>query len=133
MKNFLLTAIIFTLTGFAPFAKADFFQCTLPQADEYRVGIDLKKNIAGFFDNDTTSIMKYRGFRKSTSNPNQTVVIFSGKDSGGDGHLQLEFNTSTKRVKLSTLETDGTIELLGYAPCASETAWNWSVEDLAVQ
>ena len=107
-------------------AQAAFFECTLPQAEEYRVGIDLEKNMAGFFDNDTTSIMKLSSARPSKKNPDVQVLIFTGKDQGGSGDLKLEFNGSTKRIKLSTVETDGTIELLGYADCRDDReAWNF--------
>lgn len=126
MKNILISIIILTLSGFSAYADKPFYQCTLPQAEEYRVGIDISKNIAGFFDNDTTSIMKYRGFRKSVTNPKNNVLIFIGKDLGGSGNLKLEFNIVTKRIKLSTVETDGTIELLGYAACTVATAWDWN-------
>lgn len=107
-------------------AQADdtgFYQCTLPQAEEFRVGIDLDKAVAAFFDNDSTSVMHYQGFRESRSNPGHDVLMYQGKDQGGDGDLLLEFNKATKRIKLSTLETDGTIELLGYSECHPDSAW----------
>lgn len=106
-----------------------FYECTLPQADEFRVGIDIAKNTAGFFDNDSTSIMKYAGHRQSTSNVENSVLIYEGKDLGGSGGLRLEFNVGTKRIKLSTLETDGTIELLGYAACSLSKAWDLADEE----
>lgn len=133
MKHFAFTSFILTFSTLAALADSSFYQCTLPQAEEYRVGIDIQKNIAGFFDNDTTSIMKFRGQRPSTSSPGSAVLLFTGKDSGGDGDLRLEFNAGTNRVKLSTVETDGTIELLGFASCATATPWDWSAEDLAIQ
>ncbi len=133
MKRFTLIFFILTFSAFSALAETAFYECTLPQAEEYRVGIDTQKNIAGFFDNDTTSIMKFRGQRKSANNPQNTVLIYTGKDSGGDGDLQLEFNVGKNRVKLSTLETDGTLELLGYASCSVANPWDWSAEDLAIQ
>lgn len=133
MKNFLVALLVMAFSGLTAFAQTPFYQCTLPQADEYRVGIDIKNNIAGFFDNDSTSIMKYRGMRKSSRNPENDVLIFTGKDSGGDGDLKLEFNTATYHVKLSTVETDGTIELLGFAACTEAKPWNWTSDDLAIQ
>lgn len=133
VKRFFLTSLILTFFSTISFADSAFYECTLPQAEEYRVGIDVQKNIAGFFDNDTTSIMKFRGSRPSASNPENTVLIFTGKDSGGEGDLRLEFNVGRNRVKLSTVETDGTIELLGFAACAATAPWNWTAEDLAIQ
>lgn len=133
MKQLFLTSLIVTFSTIAALANSDFYECTLPQAEEYRVGIDVQKNIAGFFDNDTTSIMKFRGQRPSASSQGSTVLIFTGKDSGGEGDLRLEFNASRNRVKLSTVETDGTIELLGFASCAAAAPWDWSAEDLAIQ
>jgi hypothetical protein len=107
-------------------AQASFFECTLPQAEEYRVGIDIEKKMAGFFDNDTTSIMKLSSSRPSKKDPEIRVLVFTGKDLGGSGDLKLEFNFSTKRIKLSTVETDGTVELLGYADCLdNREAWNF--------
>lgn len=133
MKQIIFTSLILTFSAVNSFADSAFYECTLPQAEEYRVGIDIQKNIAGFFDNDTTSIMKFRGSRPSVSRPGNTVFIFTGKDSGGDGDLRLEFNVGRNRVKLSTVETDGTIELLGFASCTTSTSWDWSAEDLAIQ
>lgn len=132
MKQLLLTFAILTIATLAN-ANEAFYQCTLPQAEEYRVGVDISKNIAGFFDNDTTSLMKLKGTRPSKSTPEATVIIFEGKDLGGSGDLRLEFNTVTKRIRLSTLETDGTVELMGYAPCSVDQAWNWSADDLAAK
>ena len=133
MKQFIFTSLILTFSAINSFADSAFNECKLPQAEEYRVGIDIQKNIAGFFDNDTKSIMKFRGQRPSVSNPANTVLIFTGKDSGGEGDLRLEFNVGRNRVKLSTVETDGTIELLGFASCAEAAPWDWSAEDLAIQ
>ena len=133
VQQFIFTSLILTFSTISALANSDFFECTLPQAEEYRVGIDIQKNIAGFFDNDTTSIMKFRAQRPSVSSPGSTVLIFTGKDSGGDGDLRLEFNVARNRVKLSTVESDGTIELLGFASCAAAAPWDWSPEDLAIQ
>ena len=133
MKQFIFTSLILTFSAVNSFADSAFYECTLPQAEEYRVGIDIQRNIAGFFDNDSTSIMKYRGQRPSVSQPENTVLIFTGKDFGGDGDLRLEFNVGRNRVKLSTVETDGTIELLGFASCSASTPWDWSADDLAIQ
>lgn len=132
MKYSLISLLSLILASLSAIADTSFYQCTLPQAEEYRVGIDIKNNIAGFFDNDSTSIMKFRGLRDSISRPDSPILIFTGKDSGGDGDLKLEFNTASNRVKLSTIETDGTIELLGYAACAAAHQWEWSSEDLAI-
>lgn len=121
-----LSCIFFSLlviTAARAHADEGFYQCTLPQAEEFRVGIDLDKQVAAFFDNDSTSVMQYQGFRESRSNPDQDVLMYQGKDQGGDGDLLLEFNKATKRIKLSTLETDGTIELLGYSKCHPDSAW----------
>lgn len=133
MKQFIFTSLILTFSAVPAFAESAFYECTLPQAEEYRVGIDIQNNIAGFFDNDTTSIMKFRASRASVSRPGNTVLIFTGRDSGGDGDLRLEFNVGRNRVKLSTVETDGTIELLGFASCTASAPWDWSAEDLAIQ
>jgi hypothetical protein len=130
MKQLILTFAVLTLATLAN-ASESFYQCTLPQADEYRVGVDINNNIAGFFDNDTTSIMKLKGTRPSKTNPENSVIVFEGKDLGGSGELRLEFNTVTKRIRLSTLETDGTVELMGFASCKTEHQWQWSKEELA--
>ncbi|MEQ1722072.1 MAG: hypothetical protein ABL930_02785 [Pseudobdellovibrio sp.] len=132
MKQLILTFAVLTLAVLAN-ANESFYQCTLPQAEEYRVGVDINNNIAGFFDNDTTSIMKVKSTRPSKANPENTVIVFEGKDLGGSGDLRLEFNTVTKRIRLSTLETDGTVELMGFAACNPEQPWQWSTEDLAAK
>lgn len=110
-------------------AMAEFYQCTLPQAEEFRVGINLENGKAGFFDNDSTSIMTYQSSRPSVNNLETEVKIFQGKDKGGSGDLRLEFNMVSKRIKLSTIETDGTQELLGYAKCAPSEAWDLSEDN----
>ena len=120
----MITLFSITLTGLTSYAENEFYECTLPQAEEFRVGIDINKQVAGFFDNDSTSIMNYIGFRESTSSPGHDVLIYQGKDQGGDGDLKLEFNTSTKRIKISTVETDGTIELLGFSQCNNSSPWD---------
>lgn len=121
-----LTFITILLIGTSAFAELEtdrYFECTLPQAEEYRVSVDLEMQQASFFDNDSTSFMAYTHERASTSKiiPESRVLIFVGKDNGGSGDLQLEFNSVSKRIRLSTVETDGTIELLGYASCVSRT------------
>ena len=113
----LIIAVITTLFTTSAFAAGQ-FACTLPQAEEFRVGIDLTLKTAEFFDNDSTSTMNYLASRPSSSNTENEVLIFVGKDNGGSGDLQLEFNKGRKRIKLSTVETDGTIELLGFAKCS---------------
>ena len=128
MKTFILAAIV-TLSSLSSLAASEFYQCTLPQAEEFRVGIDLKSKKAGFFDNDSTSIMTYVASRASTSNNANEVLVFIGKDKGGTGQLKLEFNTGTNRIKLSTLETDGTLELLGYASCNLAQAWDLNEDE----
>jgi hypothetical protein len=127
MLKIFITLLVLTVATAAQ-ANTEFFECTLPQAEEYRVGIDIQKETAGFFDNDTTSVMKLSGSRQSSRDQEVSVLIFKGKDQGGSGDLMLEFNTSTKRIKLSTVETDGTIELLGFANCKSDRA-PWDFED----
>lgn len=127
MLKIFITLLILTVALSAQ-AQTSFFECTLPQAEEYRVGIDVQKQMAGFFDNDTTSVMKFSGSRPSSRNQEVSVLIYTGKDQGGSGDLMLEFNTATKRIKLSTVETDGTIELLGYANCRTDRA-AWDFEE----
>lgn len=127
MLKIFITLLVLTVATAAQ-ANTEFFECTLPQAEEYRVGIDIQKQTASFFDNDTTSVMKLSGSRPSSRNQEVSVLIYKGKDQGGSGDLMLEFNTSTKRIKLSTVETDGTVELLGYANCKSDSS-PWNFED----
>ena len=127
MLKIFITLLVLTVATAAQ-ANTEFFECTLPQAEEYRVGIDIQKQTAGFFDNDTTTVMKLSGSRQSSRNQEVSVLIYKGKDQGGSGDLLLEFNTSTKRIKLATVETDGTVELLGYANCKSDGA-PWNFED----
>jgi len=114
-KNFIAALTVLIATSAS---AAEYFECTLPQAEEYRVSIDLSLKAAEFFDNDSTSVMNYLASRPSSSNVENEVLIFVGKDNGGSGDLKLEFNKGTKRIKLSTVETDGTIELLGFAKCS---------------
>ena len=124
MKNLILATLL-TLTALSASADRSFYECTLPQADEYRVGIDLNRKIAGFFDNDTTTMMNYIQSRKSKKNPNHKVLIYRGQDSNYSDQLLLEFNISTKHMKLSTISKKGRVEPIGAGPCAVASPWKW--------
>ena len=125
MRNIFLVSVL-NLLALSAFAGTEFYECTLPQAEEFRVGVDVQLGKAAFFDNDSASIMAITGIRPSTSSSANEVLIFKGKDQGGSGDLLLEFNRGTYRIKLSTLETDGSLELLGFAKCAPAQAWDFS-------
>lgn len=87
--------------------------------DEWRSNIDLKKNVADFFDNDTTTVMKLKSVVSLESLPPQTQMTFEGKDAGGDGILRLVFNLTKKRASLISISSAGKTSSIGSADCVA--------------
>src|SRR5689334_9864386 len=109
MKNLALIALLSLMAApaFSAVSK-DFYSCEgLGGVDEYRVGIDLKTNKAGFFDNDTTSVMKLTDVNILESLPPQTQMIFEGKEASYAGTLKLYFNLTRKTASLYSINTKG--------------------------
>lgn len=105
--------------------KASFYECSnIADVEEYRVGIDLKKDLAGFFDNDTTSMMKQVRIISLESNPPQTLITFEGKDATYDSLLRLDFNLTKKTIVLYSVNNDQ-VEIIGKADCELAPAWDF--------
>jgi hypothetical protein len=73
------------------------FSCSgVGGTDEWTIYIDLNKNLAGFFDNDSTVIVPMTEYKLLESNPPQEQYIFEGADTGGgdDEKLAIYFNAT---------------------------------------
>lgn len=86
--------------------------------EEYRAEIDLKKNEASFFDNDSTSVMKLVLVKSLESSPPQMLMIFEGKDvSASAGKLRLSFNKTRSTASISSIDSAGKSKAIGSATC----------------
>lgn len=127
MKNTLALFIIsfLTLPTFEAFAdnQKKFYVCEgFAGIEEYRVGIDLKKETAWFFDNDTTSELTLVETKHLESIPTQTVYVFSGPSESYSANLNLEFNLT--KLKASLVSTSDSTEDLGTVQCLATQAWD---------
>lgn len=115
------------LTSATTFAAAskNFYECGgLAGVDEYRVGINLTSNKAGFFDNDSTSFMKLTETRSLETLPPQTLMTFEGPDASGGETLNLYFNLTKKNVALYWVDKKGNKTEIGKASCVSAKPWS---------
>ena len=121
----LLAIISVSLVGLAAHA-ADFYECgPFADVEEYRAGIDMKLGKAGFFDNDTTSIMQLESEVSLESNPPQRLLTYRGDDLSYDGTLQLQFNETRMTATMISIDSDGKQSLIGEADCvASNHPWD---------
>lgn len=137
MKRFFITLSVSLLCLSAHAAKnKNFFECgPFAGVDEYRVGIDTKAGIAGFFDNDTTSMMKLTKTEFLESNPPQFKMTFMGKESSFAGmgkessfagYLKLYFNLTRKEATLLSISKSGKAELIGKANCENAAPWDFN-------
>lgn len=85
--------------------------------EEWRSTIDLKKNVADFFDNDTTTVMKLILVKSLETVPPQTQMIFEGKDAGQGGTLRLVFNKTMEKASLTSISSSGKSKSIGSASC----------------
>lgn len=123
MKLLIVLASLMSLNAFS----ADFYECNgFSGVDEYRAGIDMKKNKAGFFDNDTTSIMKLKKTLVLESNPPQVQHTYEGKDLGSQNStLKLVFNQTLQYAHLSTINNKTKkVTDLGEVDCEPAQPWD---------
>lgn len=110
--------------------KATKFSCSnVGDHEEWTIYIDLKKKLAGFFDNDTTAVVKFKETMILESNPSQTVHLFEGKDRVGDPNDQIKitFNETEKSAHV-TLNLDGEIKTLeSIDGCKADSSVNLSI------
>lgn len=86
------------------------FSCSnVGGTEEWTIYIDLKKELAGFFDNDTTVVIDLKEAKTLKSRPPQTLYIFEGKDtSGAPGEkLRITFNQTALEGKVTFINKKG--------------------------
>lgn len=105
MLNKLITTIALATASLSSnaFAEDMKFICErVAGVDEWTIYVDLEKQIAGFFDNDNTTVVPIQGAHVLESNPPQTVYTFEGKDTGsGSDSLVITFNQSKLRASVT--------------------------------
>lgn len=119
--------IVFSLSlwGSLSLASDKFYLCEgFSGVYEYRAGINLNSNKAGFFDNDTTSYLNLTDSYQLKMAPPQTVMIFEGKDASTMGSLKLIFNLTKKEAQLLSVGKDRKIEDMSTVPCKVSNQ-NW--------
>ena len=122
MKS-IFTAILLGLISTSAFA-ADFYECGgFAGNDEYVVGINLEKNTAGIFDNDSTSYMKLVDVVSLESMPPQLEMTFEGNEVSYDGSLKLIFNVTKLKAYLYSIDRAGKQSTIGEAPCQLSEPW----------
>lgn len=102
MYRFIGLALVIAFSGFG-FAGTGYYICDgINDVPEWTVHIDLNKNIASFFDNDTWAIVPLVSMRSLESNPPQKIYIFKGTKSTGfiADFLQITFNETRLRVNV---------------------------------
>ena len=123
----MIAIVLLSLTSTAAFSApaAHFFECRgLDGVEEYRVGINLKTNVAAFFDNDSTSYMKLTQTKSLETVPAQTQMIFKGKDGSFSSTLKLYFNLTKKNVSLYSIDKKGKSTQVGTAECVTAEPWD---------
>lgn len=95
-----LFALAFFMASGASAAEKSKYSCgNVGDTEEWTLYVDLNKQLAGFFDNDTTSVVPLKEIKFFESLPPQTVYVFEGEDMGGgpNAKLRITFN----KTKLS--------------------------------
>ena len=106
-----------------------YYMCTgLADIEEYTVSINLKTNVAEFFDNDTTTELTFKEVTYLKIMPPQKLIVFAGKDEGYAGTLYLYFNETRKSVALYSVELYSDARknkstLIGSAKCRNSKLW----------
>jgi len=129
MKNVMMILVSMLIAGQvsarSPMNKSkDFFECAQPGADENRIGIDLKKKIAAYFDNDTTSVLKMVGKPTINSMNGHEILMFEGKDKGAPGLLRVVFNKTQSKVSLMSITNRMTDVIFVGAKCKNAVPWD---------
>ena len=96
---FVLSALFgLTLSQVSMAGKDRYFSCSnVGGVDEHTIYVDLVKNKAGFFDNDSTAVVPMVGKIEIDIALNQVIYIFEGVDTSSDGseRLRINFNRAT--------------------------------------
>jgi hypothetical protein len=100
----ILIPFLFLFTTFsANAATATYFTCSnVGEIDEWTISIDLEKNEAGFFDNNSWTILPIKSKRVLESMPPQEEYFFEGQDTGNGGNtlMRIYFNKTKKKASL---------------------------------
>jgi hypothetical protein len=98
-------------------AETPFYECgPLNGQDEHRIGINLSVKRAGYFDNDTTTVMEFVSSEQQEIYPPQTIWTFRQKKTL-DGQYILYFNQTALMATLLYAEGRSRPQLEGQAPC----------------
>jgi hypothetical protein len=91
-KKFSILVTALCLTSGAHAATASKYSCdNVGGTAEWTIYVDLKKKIAGFFDNDSTVVVPLKKVGMLESLPPQMVYVFEGREPNGD-KLRISFN-----------------------------------------
>jgi len=128
MKNTLLILVALFIAGevsaTSPMRRdPNFFQCFVGDSKDVAVGIDVKNDIAGYFDGDRTALMK-RVQCESNGPSKAMTYCFSGNASGGKGYLQLNFNRSSRKMSLTLIKPNRTKTQIGTGDCPNSVRWD---------
>lgn len=84
------------------------FSCSnVGGTEEWTIYVDLKKKLAEFFDNDTTTVVDLKEVKTLKSRPPQELYIFEGEDAGGgDGErLRITFNRTALKGSVTFINS----------------------------
>ena len=93
-----ITLMFWALVSNYCLADTGYFVCeNVEGIDEWTIHVDLRVNRAGFFDNDTTSIVPLTKEQSLDTIPPQRVYFFEGLDLNGRSKdlLRIQFNRTT--------------------------------------
>lgn len=69
---------------------------------EWTISVDLKKKLAGFFNNDTTVVIPLKYVRSLETRPPQMVYTFEGNDTESRGEkMQIRFNETKLKASVT--------------------------------
>lgn len=107
----------------------DFYKCEpFAGVDEWRAGIDLSVQKAGFFDNDSTVVMNLVDTDYLETMPAQWKYTFEGENDG-QGKARLVFNKTKLTATMYSLNGSEPSEI-GTADCQEESEpWDLSDEE----
>ena len=104
MKSTLMLALSLALFGLtANAATATKFSCSnVGGTEEWTIYVDLDKNLAGFFDNDSTVVVPLKSMKRLESIPPQMLYTFEGQDTGSAGEkIRISFNETRKSAAVT--------------------------------
>ncbi len=98
IKNILMAAAL--LVSPAIFAQQKEIVCgEVGGVEEWRITIDMKKNVADFFDNDNVIVAKFKTMKVLESYPAQYLYIYEGMD--GRTPFSIQFNKTKMKASIT--------------------------------